>query len=97
MIDINFTFSYFAVYIIGVSLIAFILYSYDKLLAIRNSISRVSENKLLLTALIGGTIGALLSMFIFRHKIKKTSFMIKFSLVGIIQVAAIVLHIRGIL
>ena len=75
---------------------ALILYGYDKLQAIRSSknISRVSENKLLLITLLGGTIGALLSMLIFRHKIKKTSFMIKFSIVVILQAIGIFIYIN---
>ncbi len=91
MIHIDFTLTYFQIYLIGSNLIAFILYGYDKSLALRNSknISRVSENKLLFTTLIGGTIGALLSMSIFRHKIKKPAFIIKFSIVVIIQAIAI--------
>ncbi|RLD40746.1 MAG: DUF1294 domain-containing protein [Bacteroidetes bacterium] len=58
-------------------------------MTLKNSknISRVSENRLLFTTLIGGTIGALLSMFIFRHKIKKPSFIIKFSILVILQTA----------
>jgi len=80
----------------GSNLIAFILYGYDKLLALKNSknIYRISENKLLFTTFIGGIIGALLSMFIFRHKIKKPSFIIKFCIVVIIQVILIYFYIK---
>ena len=35
--------------------------------------------------LLGGTIGALLSILLFRHKIKKISFMIKFVIVIALQ------------
>ena len=75
---------------------ALILYGYDKFQAIKSSknISRVSENKLLLITLLGGTIGALLSMLIFRHKIKKPSFMIKFSIVVILQAIGIFIYIN---
>ena len=96
MIHIDFTLTYFQIYLIGSNLIVFIFYGYDKLQSIKTSkyISRVSEKKLLFTTLIGGTVGALLSMFIFRHKIKKPSFMIKFSIVVIIQVIAIYFYIN---
>ena len=40
---------------------------------------------LLAIALIGATLGAIISMFIFRHKIKKLSFMMKFILVILTQ------------
>ncbi len=96
MIHISFTLSYFELYLIIINLMALILYGYDKLQAIRSSknISRVSENKLLLITLLGGTIGALLSMLIFRHKIKKPSFMIKFSIVVILQAIGIFIYIN---
>ncbi len=96
MIHIDFTLTYFHIYLISSNLIAFILYAYDKLQALRNSrnISRVSENKLLFSTIIGGTVGSLLSMLMFRHKIKKPSFMIKFSLVVILQAFAIYFYIN---
>jgi uncharacterized membrane protein YsdA (DUF1294 family) len=34
---------------------------------------------------LGGTIGALLGMLLFRHKISKTSFLLKFGLIVLIQ------------
>jgi len=96
MIHISFTLSYFELYLIIINLMALILYGYDKFQAIKSSknISRVSENKLLLITLLGGTIGALLSMLIFRHKIKKPSFMIKFSIVVILQAIGIFIYIN---
>lgn len=65
------------------------MYSYDKLIAISESktIYRVSEIKLLLSSILGGTIGSIIAMTIFRHKIKKVSFMIKFALVVALQIA----------
>ncbi|WP_424426179.1 DUF1294 domain-containing protein [Poseidonibacter sp.] len=72
---------------------SFLIYLIDKLQAIRNNnsnnISRVSERTLLLTSFVGGSIGALLSIVLFRHKIKKTSFMIKFTVILLIQVVVI--------
>ena len=96
MINIDITLTYFELYLILISTVSFILYSYDKLQSLKNSknITRVSENKLLISSLIGGTVGSLLSMFIFRHKIKKPSFIIKFSIVVIIQVIAIYFYIN---
>ena len=91
MIHINFTLSYLEIYLILINLVAFTLYSYDKVQAIKNlnNIQRVSEKKLLFSAFIGGTIGSIISMFIFRHKIKKPSFVIKFSIIVIAQALAI--------
>lgn len=99
MIHFSFALSYFQIYIICISFISFILYAYDKLQALKTSkiIQRVSENRLLFTTLLGGTLGSLLSMFIFRHKIKKASFMIKFIIVVILQIIVVFLYIKGII
>ena len=96
MINIHFTLSYFELYLIFINLVSFLLYGYDKAQALKTSknISRVSENKLLFSTFIAGTIGSLLSMLLFRHKIKKPSFIIKFSIVVIIQVIGMYFYVR---
>ena len=96
MIHINFTLSYFEIYLIATNFLAFLLYGYDKLQSIKSGkfISRVSEISLLLSTFIGGSVGSLVAMFIFRHKIKKPSFILKFSIVVIIQMALIYFYIK---
>ena len=91
MIYVGFFLTYFEIYLIFVNIMTFILYSYDKFQAIKNNknISRVPEINLLLMTLLGGTIGAIISMLLFRHKIKKLSFIIKFVVVVIIQLIII--------
>ena len=74
------------------SVVAFTLYVYDKAQALKNK-RRVSENNLLFFTFIGGAIGSLVSMLLFRHKIKKPSFMIKFSIVVILQIVAVYIYI----
>jgi len=59
------------------------------------NVSRISEMKLLISSLIGGTIGSFLAMLIFRHKVKKMSFIIKFLLVIIVQVLGFYLYFKG--
>jgi len=59
------------------------------------NVSRISEMKLLISSLIGGTIGSFLAMLIFRHKVKKMSFVIKFLLVIIVQVLGFYLYFKG--
>ena len=51
--------------------------------------------KLLLSSLLAGTIGSILAMVIFRHKVKKMSFIIKFLLVIILQVIGFYLYFKG--
>ncbi len=96
MISVNFTLTYFQIYLIGITAVAFTLYTYDKLQSLKNikNIQRVSENRLLFTTLLGGTIGSLIAMFTFRHKINKPSFIVKFSIVVIIQALLTYLYIN---
>jgi len=91
MININFTLSYIELYLIVVNIFSFLLYGFDKLQAVRNSknIKRVSENKLFFSSFIGGSLGSIIAMFLFRHKIKKLSFILKFIFIVVLQVAVI--------
>ena len=54
-------------YFLAINLIAFVLYGIDKLKA-RKNLWRIPESTLLLIAIIGGSIGALLGMYIWHHK-----------------------------
>ena len=77
------------IYILLINLIAFYFYWNDKRRAKINK-WRIPENTLLLIALIGGSIGALLGMKVFRHKTKHWKFKICVPL-------SIILHIAGII
>lgn len=72
-----------------VNVIAFTTIGYDKRLAVKNK-RRISEKALLLWVVIGGTIGSLLGMLLFRHKISKGSYLLKFFLIVVLQVFLIV-------
>ena len=91
MIHIDFTLRYIELYLIIINFFAFALYSFDKLQAIRldKNISRVPELRLLFFTFIGGTVGSILAMIFFRHKIKKFSFLWKFIVVIILQIILI--------
>lgn len=58
-----------------INAITFAVYGYDKFCAKRGT-WRVPEFRLLLLAAIGGSAGALLAMFLFRHKTKHLKFTI---------------------
>ena len=47
---------------------------------------RIPERSLLIMTLFGGTIGSILGMLLFNHKIAKKSFVIKILLIIIIQI-----------
>ena len=64
--------------------IAFTLMGYDKHLA-KTQKQRISERTLLGCVFLGGTIGSGLAMLVFRHKISKKSYLLKFWLVVIVQ------------
>ncbi|MFV5701388.1 DUF1294 domain-containing protein [Flavobacterium sp. XS2P12] len=72
--------------------LTFLVTAYDKLLAIKNK-RRISERNLLLTTVIGGTIGSGLAMLVFRHKTSKMSFLWKFFLIGILQVFIVYFYV----
>ncbi|MFD1603216.1 DUF1294 domain-containing protein [Flavobacterium artemisiae] len=78
-------------YFLIINVLEFIIAGYDKFLA-RKKKRRIPENTLFFLALIGGTIGLLTAMLIFRHKTAKTSFILKF--VGIILIQIIVIYLK---
>ena len=63
------------IYLIIINIISFILYGLDKFKAIKNK-WRIPENILLLISFLGGSIGSILGMCIFRHKTKKIKFIL---------------------
>ncbi len=100
MINIHFTITYLELYLIGINFMAFLVYGIDKLKAILNNkhIRRIPEKQLHLLALVGGSLGAILSMFLFRHKIKKLSFMVKYFLIILFQIFCYYfIEVKGIL
>jgi len=62
-------------YLIVINVITFIVYAVDKYKAI-NKQKRISELTLYTLGFLGGFIGALLAMLLFRHKTKKIRFYI---------------------
>ena len=65
----------FLYYLIFINLLAFLLMGLDKAKARRHK-WRIPEKTLFLSAIIGGSIGAILGMQVFRHKTKHASFRI---------------------
>ena len=57
------------------NIFVFLLFAYDKFSSIRQG-KRISEKALILSSLLLGGVGALLSMEIFRHKTKHLKFKI---------------------
>ena len=80
------------VYLIGVNVVAFFLYGIDKLKA-KCHAWRIKESVLLGVALLGGAVGALLGMLIFRHKTKHWYFRVVVFL-GLLWQLALYLWLR---
>ena len=83
----------FPAYLIAINILTFFVYGSDKLLAKANA-WRVRERTLLILALLGGSVGALLAMRIFRHKTKKPLFGLLFVVILLGQLALIFLLIN---
>lgn len=74
-----------AVYLLAMNLLAFVLMASDKKKA-KTGAWRVPEKVLFLSAILGGSIGAIVGMQVFRHKTKHWYFKYGMPAILIIQV-----------
>lgn len=82
-------------YIIALlNVFGFLLCFIDKVKAIKGT-WRISENTLILVAILGGSLGFYLAMHLFRHKTRKLKFYIGVPLILVIQVS-LYLYMTGI-
>ena len=70
----------------AVNLVAFVLYGVDKVKA-KKGAWRISEATLLLVSFLGGSMGALLGMELFRHKTRHVKFRVLVPLFLILHIA----------
>lgn len=94
----------FAAYALLINLVAFIMYGVDKHRAQKNGPhrkskkdrdgkpqkDRISEAALIWIGVFGGSIGAIMGMYLFHHKTQKRKFTILLPLIFFAQLAAIV-------
>ena len=80
----------FLYYLIFINIVTFLVYGIDKWKAKQGS-WRISEATLLMLAVIGGTIGALLGMQVWRHKTMHKKFKYGLPLILLAQIALIYL------
>lgn len=78
--------TYLLWYLAAVNLVAFTVYGVDKAKA-RRGAWRVPEKTLFLLPLLGGSVGALLGMLVFRHKTKHWYFVWGIPLILLAQIA----------
>lgn len=80
--------SVIVVYLLIVNIVAIVVYGVDKLKAKKNK-WRISENTLLLIALVGGSIGAYLAMKLWRHKTNHKKFKYGIPLIIVFQLVVL--------
>ncbi len=82
-----------AVYLLAVNIAAFAVYGWDKMCA-KRGMWRVPEKILLLLAFLGGSVGAMVGMAIFRHKTLHLKFRYGVPLILILQLIGLIyLHL----
>lgn len=78
------------IYWIVVNVTGFALMGIDKAKAIRHK-WRIPEATLFLTALLGGSVGAWIGMYTFRHKTKHIRFVVGFPVILVLQIGLVCL------
>ncbi len=79
------------IYILLINIIAFLAMWIDKKRA-ENGEWRISENGLFTLVLLGGGIGGIAGMYVFRHKTKKLKFTIGFPTILILEIVLIIYY-----
>jgi len=74
------------IYLLLINLALFLTMGADKLKAKRGG-GRVSEATLFLLALLGGSVGGVVGMYLFRHKTKHLSFVLGFPAILVAELA----------
>lgn len=82
---------FFIIYLVIINFLGFIIMGIDKLKAKRGS-RRISENTLFMFTILGGGVGTILGMYIFRHKTKKKKFTVGMPIILIIEVLLFILY-----
>ncbi len=78
-------------YLVAMNLAAFYLMWRDKWLAKQAAARRIPEKALFLSALLGGSIGAIAGMQLFRHKTKHWYFVVGMPAILLAQIALVAL------
>ncbi len=81
---------YFIIYLIIINLLAFLAMYIDKRRA-QYGKWRIKEHTLFVLAFLGGSIGAIVGMYAFRHKTQKARFFIGFPVILIAEVLLAIL------
>ena len=77
-------------YLLLINLITGGFFAWDKFLAKQSGTSRIPERHLLFAALLGGTPGGLLAMYVFRHKTQHLKFRLGMPLLLLLQIGFVI-------
>jgi len=84
---------YIILYLIGINLISLLMMKVDKTASKKKNKQRIPEKTLLFTALIGGSAGATIGMFLFRHKTRKFLFKVGFPGILVLQTIGLLYYL----
>lgn len=84
----------FLIYFLGINIIGFCIMGIDKWKAKKRA-WRIPEATLFIVALIGGALGSILGMQVFRHKTKHWYFVYGMPAILILHIALLVFLIKG--
>lgn len=85
---LNIKMKLFLLYFLSINTISFLLFGFDKFLALKNK-RRIPEKELFTIAIIGGAFGGLFAMLVFKHKISKAFFMWRFMFIFSVNVVGV--------
>ena len=77
------------IYFVVVNFLSIIMFFIDKKKEEKN-LWRISEKALILVSILGGSVGALIGMYTFRHKTKKLKFTVGIPVILILQIVLII-------
>lgn len=80
---------FFILYLLCINVVSFVVYAIDKQKAIKHK-WRISEAALLTLAAIGGSVGALLGMYLMHHKTRHVKFSVGVPVIFVLQAAIFV-------
>lgn len=85
---------YLYYYLLAINVFAFLLYGADKKKA-RKGLWRIPEKTLLLSAALGGSVGAYIGMKVFHHKTQKAKFYIGVPVIFMLQILLLCILKKG--
>lgn len=86
--------TFLIIYFIIINIVGFAIMGIDKRKAIKRTF-RIPEATLFIVALIGGSIGSILGMQVFRHKTRHWYFVFGMPAILIVQIALLVFLLTG--